>query len=205
MKQSTYFSSISWKLKFNYLWITFPAPPLPKNSSLTFSSHEPMTPMVDLSWTMPHTNFIINYFIIDVRFGSSRKIFYYYTSQVKLHYNNTLKNLIPGEQYEIRIATSSRYHTHYSHLGPRFRLRKFSLTSCGCGCRNHIFVAGKEWRAVILKIMWELQFLHNLYLDVFGYFFSSEEPKLHTVFCTVYQSAIGWDRQWHKMTSVKVI
>jgi len=115
------------------------------------------------------------------------------------------EKLDPRGQYEIRIATSSRYHTHYSHLGPRFRLRKFSLTSCGCGYRNHIFVADKEWRAVILKIMWELQFLHNLYLDVFGYFFSSEEPKLHTVFCTVYQSAIGWDRQWHKMTSVKVI
>ena len=99
-----------------------------------------MTPMVDLSWTMPHTNFIISRFRINVRFGSSLEIFDYYTSQVKQHYNYTLKNFIPGGQYEIWIATLSRYDGHYWHHGPRFRLRKFSLTSCGCGYRNHILL-----------------------------------------------------------------
>jgi len=77
--------------------------------------------MVDLTWTMPHSNFIISCFRIGI-IGGSVETFIYYTSQVKLHYNYTLKNLIPGGQYDIYILRCSSMHVH---VGPRFRLREF--------------------------------------------------------------------------------
>jgi len=78
---------------------------------------------------MPHTNFITVGFNIMVIFASV-EFFVYDASQAKLQYNYTLKNLIPGEQYTIYIHASSGYIANYWHMGPRFRLRKFSLASC---------------------------------------------------------------------------